>query len=68
MAGMLPLAETIYLFTIGSAVWVVDGFFVFSPSLNTFDQTWRDDVYSDTIFEVGSYLMILRALNRKYIG
>jgi hypothetical protein len=51
-------------------VWVVNGFFVFMPSLNV-DQTnnvvggWTAFV-GGSIFEVGSYLMILEALNRKH--
>ena len=51
-------------------MWVVNGFFVFMPSLNV-DQTnnvvggWTAFV-GGSIFEVGSYLMILEALNRKH--
>jgi len=51
-------------------VWVVNGFFVFMPSLGV-DQTnnvvggWTAFV-GGSIFEVGSYLMILEALNRKH--
>jgi hypothetical protein len=58
------------LFTLGSAVWVVNGFFVFLPELttsvelNTTAGGWTAFV-GGTLFEIGAYLMVLEALNRK---
>ena len=54
----------------GSAVWVVNGFFVFLPSLNVTETNnvvtgWTAFV-GGSIFEIGSYLMVLEALNRKH--
>ena len=52
-------------------MWVINGFFVFLPSVNV-GQTndvvigWTAFV-GGSIFEVGSYLMILEALNRKHV-
>ncbi len=58
------------LFTVGSAVWVVNGFLVFLPSLNVISLNiaaggWTAFV-GGSLFEVGSYLMVLEALNRKH--
>ena len=51
-------------------MWVVNGFFVFLPSLNVTETNsvvngWTAFV-GGSIFEVGSYLMVLEALNRKH--
>ena len=61
----------IKLFTLGSAVWVLNGFFSFLPSLNVTSQNnvvlgWTAFA-GGTIFEIGSYLMVLEALNRKQV-
>ena len=58
-------------FTLGSAVWVVNGFFVFLPYLGVINETNKaaggwSAFAGGTLFEVGSYLMILEALNRKH--
>jgi hypothetical protein len=55
---------------LGSAVWVVNGFFVFLPELTTSVELnstaggWTAFV-GGTLFEIGAYLMCLEALNRK---
>jgi len=55
---------------LGSAVWVINGFFVFLPDLNEMDnnleaQGWTAFV-GGTLFEVGGYMMVLESLNRKH--
>jgi hypothetical protein len=59
------------LFTLGSAVWTVNGFFVFLPSLNVMGDNdyvlgWTAFV-GGTIFELGSYFMVLESLNRQQV-
>ena len=59
------------MFTLGSAVWVINGFFVFLPSFGYFGANasvigWTAFV-GGTIFEVGSYFMVVEALNRKQV-
>jgi len=59
------------LFTLGSAVWVLNGFFVFLPSVNVMNVNnnvigWSGFV-GGSIFEIGSYLMVLESLNRKQV-
>jgi hypothetical protein len=66
----LSLQSLTKLFTLGSAVWVVNGFFVFLPELTTSVELnstaggWTAFV-GGTLFEIGAYLMILEALNPK---
>ncbi|GHJ84515.1 hypothetical protein NliqN6_0917 [Naganishia liquefaciens] len=59
------------LFTLGSVVWVVNGFLVLLPiyrsSLNAvsyYRAAAATAFLGGTIFEVGSYLMVVEALNR----
>lgn len=59
------------LFTLGSAVWTVNGFFVFLPLLNVMGDNnyvlgWTAFV-GGTIFELGSYFMVLESLNRQQV-
>lgn len=58
------------LFTLGSAVWVINGFLVFLPELNAMAENdaaegWTAFV-GGTLFEFGGYMMILESLNRKH--
>ena len=58
------------LFTLGSGVWVINGFFVFLPALGVMDLNlticgWTAFV-GGTLFEVGAYFALLEALNRKH--
>lgn len=65
-----------FLFTLGSAVWVANGFTILLPLYMTSisDSEGLTEVYfrtaaalafvGGTIFEVGSYLMVVEALNR----
>ncbi|KAI0828527.1 hypothetical protein BC628DRAFT_1363072 [Trametes gibbosa] len=55
------------IFVLGSAVWVINGFFLFLPlvgigSANFTASAWSAFV-GGTLFEVGSYLMYVEALN-----
>ena len=51
-------------------MWVINGFFVFLPSLNVLEQNMVVGGWTaftgGTIFEIGSYLMVLEALNRRH--
>jgi hypothetical protein len=58
------------LFTLGSMFWVINGFFVFLPELNSMEENdaaegWTAFV-GGTLFEFGGYMMILESLNRKH--
>ncbi|WVQ82815.1 hypothetical protein IAT38_004947 [Cryptococcus sp. DSM 104549] len=59
------------LFTFGSAVWVVNGYLVWfpilRPQLDTNNYTYTASATAfigGTIFEIGSYLMVVEALDR----
>ena len=59
------------MFALGSAVWVVNGFFMFLPSLEVMSETNEEAIgwtafVGGSLFEIGSYLMVLEALNRKH--
>lgn len=58
-------------FTFGSAIWVVNGFLVWFPVLRpylasrTFENTAAALAFlGGTVFEIGSYLMVVEALDR----
>ncbi|KAJ8454894.1 hypothetical protein ONZ51_g12764 [Trametes cubensis] len=55
------------LFVLGSAVWVVNGFFLFLPLVNIGSEDFPASAWSafvgGTLFELGSYLMYVEALN-----
>ncbi|KIR30948.1 hypothetical protein I309_00301 [Cryptococcus deuterogattii LA55] len=58
-------------FTLGSAIWVINGFLVWFPLLrpkldtDTFSRTSSATAFiGGTIFELGSYLMVVEALDR----
>lgn len=58
-------------FTFGSAIWVVNGFLVWLPVLRpylasrTFENTAAALAFlGGTVFEIGSYLMVVEALDR----
>ncbi len=57
------------LFTVGSTVWVINGFFVFLPSLGVVGNNETVGAWlalaGGTIFEIGSCLTVLEALNRR---
>jgi hypothetical protein len=51
-------------------VWVINGLFVFLPTLNVGELNlticgWTAFV-GGTLFEIGAYMMVLEALNRKH--
>jgi len=58
------------MFTLGSCVWVINGFFVFLPEVgamsynNTNAEAWSAFA-GGTIFEIGGVLMIFESLNRR---
>lgn len=54
------------IFTLGSVVWVINGFFVLLPSTFTGESSWGGGVTAvvgATIFELGSVLLMLEAVN-----
>ncbi|KAI0328762.1 hypothetical protein GY45DRAFT_1325907 [Cubamyces sp. BRFM 1775] len=55
------------LFVLGSAVWIVNGFVLFLPLLNIGSDDFPASAWSafvgGTLFELGSYLMYVEALN-----
>ncbi|RPD56551.1 hypothetical protein L226DRAFT_480446 [Lentinus tigrinus ALCF2SS1-7] len=55
------------VFVLGSAAWIINGFFLFLPLLNIGTDSFTASAWSafagGTLFEVGSYLMYVEALN-----
>ncbi|KAI0635387.1 hypothetical protein C8Q77DRAFT_1217230 [Trametes polyzona] len=55
------------IFVLGSAVWIVNGFFLFLPLLGVGSDNFPASAWSafvgGTLFEIGSYLMYVEALN-----
>lgn len=65
-----------YIFTLGSVVWVINGFFAFLPDIRP-DLTFHNEVLvgggvtafiGATIFEIGSILLLLEAVNQNQEG
>jgi len=65
------------VFTWGSVVWVLNGFFVFLPDINGQGESFAGEVVygggitafvGATIFEIGSVLLILEAMNENRAG
>ena len=60
------------MFTLGSAIWTVNGFFSFLPSLypsipiNNYVLGYTA-LAGGTVFEIGSYMMVLESLNRRQV-
>ncbi|KAF3761093.1 hypothetical protein M406DRAFT_230711, partial [Cryphonectria parasitica EP155] len=70
MALRYPVWDVSYdvatIFTLGSIVWVINGFFVLLPTTFAGESTWGGGisaVVGATIFEVGSILLMLEAVN-----
>jgi len=60
------------LFTLGSAIWVVNGFFSFLPSVYSNIPVYGywlgyTGLAGGTVFEIGAYMMVLESLNRKQV-
>lgn len=80
MCTSFPVWDVSYLvatiFTLGSVVWVINAFFVFLPLLAPSTEFDGESLYGGgisafigaTIFEVGSVLLILEAVNENRTG
>jgi len=65
-------ADITQLFTLGSAIWTVNGFFSFLPflypNMPAYDYVLGvTGLAGGTVFEVGAYMMVLESLNRKQV-
>ncbi|KZF19792.1 hypothetical protein L228DRAFT_224456 [Xylona heveae TC161] len=80
MCTVFPYWDISYLvaviFTLGSVIWVINGFFVFLPLVRPKSE-FKDEVYTGggvtafvgaTVFEVGSVLLMFEAVNENRSG
>jgi hypothetical protein len=80
MATEFPVWDVSYLvatsFTLGSVIWVINAFFVFLPLVAPATEFAREGLVGGgvtafvgaTVFEVGSYLLLLEAFNANHEG
>ncbi|GAB7363037.1 hypothetical protein MBLNU230_g3330t1 [Neophaeotheca triangularis] len=65
-----------FIFTWGSVIWVINGFLIFLPQTNPGSVTKHQEEYGGgitaligaTVFEIGSVLLMLEAVNKNHAG
>ncbi|KAF2097539.1 integral membrane protein [Rhizodiscina lignyota] len=65
-----------YVFTWGSIIWVINGFFAFLPEVDEYSVFKNETLYGGgitafigaTVFEIGSFLLMLEAVNENRTG
>lgn len=68
--------DVAFIFTIGSVIWVINAFFVFLPLVRPASKFEDEELYGGgitafigaTVFEIGSVLLMLEALNENRTG